>query len=344
LSFANGVRDFDETQRALMEVYLKKDLLVTRGVLDALLPSVTTPDFELWLADHTLRMYTERPLPIDLALVERTRKLVVERLAERRAAAGVDPAVLASNPQFAAELTTRLEAAGRKLPMKVSPRTGKLAPALSKADPGFMDLTTCGIQPVVDLVRGRLVEKSAGQALSRLDKLAFYNSIGGMRTHLVYYGAHTGRWAAGGGFNLQNLTSPDRATDPVDREIAASIRAAITAGIDPDTGEELVFVSADAAQIEARVLAWLANEPAILGAFAAGADIYSQFISGATGEDIRKPTAADDGPTGRGSSCGVTSGRKASSASASAWALTSSVSDSAIRRTLRLPSWLRTAR
>lgn len=293
LSFSDGAKVLDEMQRALMEVYLKKDLLVTRGVVDALLPQVSNPDFELWVADHTLRMYTDRPLPIDMGLVERTRKLVNERLKERRDAAAVEPIVLSSNKQFAEELTRRLEAGGLKLPMKVSPTTGERIPALAKGDPGFMALTTCPVQPVVDLVRGRLVERSATQALSRLDKLAFYNSIGGMRTHLVYYGAHTGRWAAGGGFNLQNLTSPDRATDPVDREIAASIRAAITAGIDPDTGEELVFVSADAAQIEARVLAWLANEPAILEAFAAGADIYSQFISGATGEDIRKPKAGD---------------------------------------------------
>jgi hypothetical protein len=71
LSFADGVKELDEGERAVMEVYVKGDLLVTRGVLDKLLPRVTNRDFELWLADHTLRIYTDKPLPVDMDRVER---------------------------------------------------------------------------------------------------------------------------------------------------------------------------------------------------------------------------------------------------------------------------------
>jgi DNA polymerase len=221
----------------------------------------------------------------------------VDRLAERRKAAGVAPSVLASNKQFQEELTIRLAAAGMKLPMKrANPRkdgSTPMIPALAKSDPGFMKLLESGVTPVVDLIRGRLVERSATNALDRINKLAAFNAMGGVRTHLVYYGAHTGRWAAAGGFNLQNLTSPDRATDPVDREIAASIREAIIPGVDAD-GDDLLFVSADAAQIEARVIAWLAGQADILEAFSNGQDIYSLFISDVTGKEVRKPTIADD--------------------------------------------------
>lgn len=289
LSFADGVYVLDEPQRLMMEQYALKDADITRRVFDKLLPHVTNQQFELWLLDHTLRIYTDRPLPVDMALIAKAKTLVETRLKERRAAAGVAPIILSSNKQFADELKRRLAEHSIPVPMKRGKKG--MIPALAKSDPGFDALLRSGVPAVVDLIRGRLVERSATQALARLNKLAKYNEWGGLRTHLVYYGAHTGRFAAGGGFNLQNLTSPDRAADPVDKEIAASIRAAIL----PGPGKK--FVAVDAAQIEARVLAWLAGEYSILEKFATGADIYSEFISEVTGQTIRKPKETDDKDT-----------------------------------------------
>lgn len=288
LGFMKGVRKPSPAQMGMLKEYLGDDLTITREVLRKLLPDVSNADFELWLADHTLRIYTDKSLSVDMGLIHKTRKLVEDRRTERVAASGVDKTVLSSNQQFAGELTKRLNTAKIPVPMKKSPATGKMIPALAKGDAAFLALTESKDDAVRNLIRGRLVEKSATQALARLNTLERFADAG-IPVHLVYYGAHTGRFAAGGGFNFQNLTSPARAIDPVDREIATSIRAAII------PGDGNVFVAQDASQIEARGLAWLAGEQSILDAFAGGADIYSQFISGVVGEDIHKPKG-DEAP------------------------------------------------
>lgn len=287
-----GVRELSPEQWSDLDHYAKKDARVTRKVLDKLLPWVTNPDFELWLLDHTIRIYTDKLLDIDRVKVAAAIKLVEKRRVEKVKAAAVPAAVLSSNPQFAAELAKRLKAAKISMPMKMSkPRkkTGKAEriPALAKGDHAFLSLAESPAKAVADLVVGRIVERSATSALARLRRMEKYAAIGGIPVHLSYYGAHTGRFAGAGGFNFQNLTSPNRATDAFDREVATAIRAAIT------PGDGRAFVADDAAQIEARVLAWLAGEQQILDAFASGADIYSMFISDALGEDIHKPTDAD---------------------------------------------------
>lgn len=287
LSFMLGVRYPSPGQLAMLQEYLFTDLTMGRKILDKLLPRVTNQDMELWLQQHTIRMYTDRRLQVDMAMVEKTRQLINVRRKERVAASGVDNTVLSSNAQFAAELKTRLGKYNVKLPMKLSAPSKKdgarkMIPALAKGDPGFQKLIEHKIPQISDLVRGRLVERSAVVALARLKTLQRFADVG-IPVHLVYYGAHTGRFAGGGGFNFQNLTSSDRAIDAVDREIAASIRAAVVAG----AGN--VFVAVDAAQIEGRVLPWLAGDEKSLAEFASGIDRYSAFISGVLGEDIHKP-------------------------------------------------------
>lgn len=282
LGFMLGVRVPSPAQLGMLKEYLGNDLTITREILKVLYPQISNVEFELWLADHTLRIYTDKLLPVDRTLVVKTRELITERRIERVTAAGVPNEILSSNQKFAAELTRRMADAKMVMPLKRSPTTGKMIPALAKGDAAFLALTESPNEAVRNLVRGRLVERSAAQALARLATLEKFADVG-IPVHLVYYGAHTGRFAASGGFNFQNLTSPARAVDAVDREIATSIRASIVAG------DGQVFVASDAAQIEARVLAWLAGEESILEAFAAGADIYSQFISTVLGEEIHKP-------------------------------------------------------
>ena len=78
---------------------------------------------------------------------------------------------------------------------------------------------------------------------------------------LRYLGAHTGRWSGDGGINLQNLPR------------TGIMRSTLVA---PD-GQSLVV--ADLAQIEARVLAWLAGHDELLEQFERGEDVYKQFAS-----------------------------------------------------------------
>jgi DNA polymerase len=109
---------------------------------------------------------------------------------------------------------------------------------------------------------------------------------GRARGQFRFFGAHTGRWA-GKGIQLQNLPrarfdddDPDR-----DRELRddALTRLRAGEGVSPFELKALIrpmllgpLTVIDFAQIEARVIAWLAGEQWVLDAFAEGRDIYTE--------------------------------------------------------------------
>jgi hypothetical protein len=281
----NGVRTLTPEQWESVGEYAKHDAKLERQIFEHLLPRMSSPDFELWLMNHTLRLYTDRTLDVDAKKLLVLEKKVVKRQAEIVKASGLTPEVLRSDKQFPEALVLALKAHKLAVPMKKG-KKGPI-PALAKADPAFIALLD-EPESVAKLVRARLVARSSATVLARIRTMKKYVDLGiGIPVHLVYYGAHTGRWSGGGGFNFLNLTSPARVTDPVDAMIAAGVREAIIAG------KGRVFVDADAAQIECRVLAWLAGEQHVLDTFEAGHDVYSEFISEVLGEDIHKPGAAD---------------------------------------------------
>jgi DNA polymerase len=82
---------------------------------------------------------------------------------------------------------------------------------------------------------------------------------------LRYYAAHTGRWGGSDKVNLQNL--PSRGAN------ANKLKQAIKAP------RGYVVIESDSAQIEARVLAWLAEQDDLVHAFATGKDVYKQMAS-----------------------------------------------------------------
>lgn len=285
-----GLQTLTPEQFALVAIYANHDAHLTRQIYDNLVARIGNAEFELWLLNHTINIYTNKTLEVDPKKLEHTLKLVAKRRAEIVTASKVDPSVLSSNKQFGEELARRLKAA--KIPMPMKRGKNGMIPALAKGDPEFIALTDSECPYVAALVRARLVERSATTVTARVRTMQKYHALGiGIPVHLVYYGAHTGRFAGGGGFNFQNLTSPARASDPLDKEIASSIREAII------PGKGRVFVEDDAAQIEARVEPWLAGEQSILDAFAAGTDVYSKFMSDVLKEDIHKPTKLDDPST-----------------------------------------------
>ena len=93
-------------------------------------------------------------------------------------------------------------------------------------------------------------------AETRADRfLQAINKDGSFSAPLKYYAAHTGRFGGTEKLNLQNLPRN------------SALRRAIQA-----PAGQLLYVS-DLANIEARMLAWLANEPYLLQTFAAGGDV-----------------------------------------------------------------------
>jgi hypothetical protein len=173
----------------------------------------------------------------------------------------------------------------------VPPKLGATVtvPALSRTDEAFLALSECDTPSVAALVTARLILRSLTTSAARLSKMRnVAKGVGRIPVHLVYYGAHTGRYSGGGGFNFQNLSSPDRISDAGQRAIAAATREAFEA----DAG--FSFVSVDASQIEARVCPWTCGQWDILKLFAEGQDVYSVMISRWIGEEIRKPTREEE--------------------------------------------------
>ena len=151
---------------------------------------------------------------------------------------------------------------------------------LAKDDPLRPELENHPDPRVRALMAARTAVKSVPLHIARIDGLmAQAKALGGkLPVPLRYYGGHTGRWSGAEGLNLQNLPRSGR---------LAAIRGLII----PRPGHRLIIC--DAAQIEARVTAWFADEQDLLAAFAKGADVYSQFASRFFGISVRKPKKTD---------------------------------------------------
>jgi hypothetical protein len=311
-----GLYDLPPDKALALATYARNDADLTRHILLALLPQMTRPEFELWLIDHTLRIYVDKPLEVRAPLCKssadrieknvkskirslpkipfvfkweksRTKKGVKykEKMEDKRV---VNEEVLASNPQFGQAFIQVLKKTGIRMPMKMGKKG--LIPALAKQDEGFMALKSCPNIIVSSLVQARLAKRSGDTQIARLRTLLLCSRLGGFRVYLNYWGAGTGRWSGGSGLNAHNFPNPTRSPDEFEREVAALIRACVV----PGKGKK--FVAVDAANIEARVLAWWAQQQDLVDAFGSGEDVYSSFASEAFSEEVRKPKDTDPKP------------------------------------------------
>jgi DNA polymerase len=218
------------------------------------------PKQELKLIDLTLKMFTDPVLELDVPHLEghltHTRKTKAALIDE----AGVDRKMLMSNPKFA----SMLEAYGVVPPMKLSPTTGKPTFAFAKNDEDFQALAEHEDLRVQTLVAARLGSKSTLEE-TRTERFISIGSRGRFPVPLRYYAAHTGRWGGTDKINLQNLPS----RGPNAKQLKKAIRAP----------EGYVLIDCDSSQIEARVLAWLAEQDDLTAAFARGEDVYKIMAS-----------------------------------------------------------------
>ena len=168
--------------------------------------------------------------------------------------------LLMSNPKFALVL----ENYGVVPPTKISPTTGQLAYAFAKTDEAFKDLTEHPDVRVQILVAARLGNKTTLEE-TRTERFIGMSGRGKFPVPLRYYGAHSGRWSGQDSVNLQNL--------PARGENAGKIKKAIKAP------EGYVVIDCDSAQIEARVLAWLAGQEDFVRAFKEKKDVYKLMAS-----------------------------------------------------------------
>jgi DNA polymerase len=260
--------DFSQDDLARYGRYCRNDVDLTYKLFHKLQPF---HDNELRLIDLTLRMYMEPTLQVDDALlVERLEQVKLEK---HEMLSGLmqhlncedEEAVrkqLASNPKFAQILKSH----NVTVPMKVSATTGKETYALAKTDQGFIDLQEHPDPIVQQLCAVRLGTKSTIEE-SRIERFIGIGSrnSGRLPVPLRYYGAHTGRWSGLDSVNFQNLPSRDKAKKALKNAIIAP------------PGH--MIINCDSSQIEARILAWLAEQEDLVEQFRKGEDVYSTFAT-----------------------------------------------------------------
>lgn len=259
-----------ELLRLLME-YNGDDTFMTMGIFEKMAPYV--PEDEMRIIDLTLRMYCEPLLELDEERLRGLHAREVGRRAEAVAAAGVDVATLGSAQRFA----DHLRSLGVEPPMKISGRTGQPTYAFAKNDLAFKELESHPDPQVVAAVKARLSTKSA-LVENRSQRLL--NRVGlPTPMYYAYAAAKTLRWGGGDSINWQNLPR---------RGDGAEMRKSLMA----PKGHKLII--ADAAQIEARMVAWRAEHHVKLDAFARDMDTYAVSASGVYGFEVNKDDHPDE--------------------------------------------------
>jgi DNA polymerase len=264
----------DAPRFARLCAYCARDVAAERA-LDKAVPELSPRERAVFDADHRLN---RRGLLVDRPLVDRMHALAVHerarinsrltRLTNGQVTSGTQVAKLGAWLEF----------------QNVS------VPSLARDKIAEMLLTGQYAEPVRDVLQARLdVSRSSTAKLATIQAAA--SRDGRMRGCFQFYGANrTGRWA-GRRFQPQNLPRGtitdvaiavdliERGAPPEDLDLlfedsvmgilASCLRATIAAA----PGRTLVAV--DLSQIEARVLAWLADQRDVLEVFARGEDVYS---------------------------------------------------------------------
>ena len=262
--------DFSQAQLDAYGGYCSNDVALTYKLFLCLLDGFRKS--ELRLIDATIRMFTEPVLRLDVPLLgqhlvdvkAKKETLLNECFKDKKPPEDYKPskpdedwrvAHLMSNQKFA-EL---LRGLGVVPPTKISLTTGRETLALAKNDEEFKALAEHPDERVQTLVAARLGNKTTLEE-TRTERLLGIGSRGEMPVPLSYYAAHTGRWGGADKLNLQNLPSRGANANKLKRAIL------------PPEGH--VIIDCDSSQIEARVLAWFANQDDLLEAFRDGKDVY----------------------------------------------------------------------
>lgn len=246
--------DFTPEELGAYGGYCVQDVELTYKLFNVLRQKI--PNFELALIDLTTRMFTEPVLELDKDVLKAHLKQVLDTKAELMSKVEHEKTKLTSNPQFA-EL---LRQYGVEPPMKISPTTGKETYAFAKSDEAFKELQEHENPTVQALVAARLGVRSTIEE-TRTQRFIDIANRGTLPIPLRYYAAHTGRWGGSDKINMQNLPR------------GSQLKKAMCAP------EGYKFIDCDLSQIEARTLAWLAEQEDLVEAFDRGDDVYKIMAS-----------------------------------------------------------------
>lgn len=272
--------DFYDAELARYAAYCINDVELTYKIFTMYMEA-GFPKQELKLIDLTLRMFIEPVLELDADKLrehlEEVKDLKQTLMYSVRSMLSTDSdlevrqtmweldneglkTLLMSNEKFAKVLMSL----GVRPPTKISPTTGKVAWAFAKTDEAFKALEEHEDGRVQAVVAARLGNKTTLEE-TRTERFIGMAGRGKFPVPLRYYGAHSGRWSGQDSVNLQNL--PSRGAN------AGKIKKAIMAP------KGYVVIDCDSAQIEARVLAWLAGQADLVQAFKDKQDVYKLMAS-----------------------------------------------------------------
>ncbi len=251
--------------------YACQDLNLCRGIYKHLAPSFPAQEFVI--NDMIIRMATRPQFQIDTnALYEHKAQIEADKasLLDR---VGVGKYELMSNDKFA----LALERLGIDPPRKISPTTGKETFAFAKTDQGMTDLEECLDPDVQALVAARFgfkstLEETRTQRFINISNVTWDGNASWMSIALRFSGAHTHRFSGDWKLNQQNLPSRKN----------TKLRDSLLAPPDHEV------VTVDAAQIEARLNAWICGQWDLVAQFANGDDVYSLFASDIYGVVVTK--------------------------------------------------------
>lgn len=246
--------DFTKAEMEAYGGYCQQDVELTYKLFKVLVKDF--PVFELNLIDLTIRMFSEPSLVLDKEILAAHLKEVKDTKEALMAKVTHDKKKLTSNPQFA-EL---LRGYGIEPPTKISPTTGKETYAFAKSDEAFKALQEHENPEVQAIVAARLGVRSTIEE-TRTQRFIDIAERGTLPIPLRYYAAHTGRWGGDDKINMQNL--------PRGSQLKKAMRAP----------RGYKFIDCDLSQIEARTLAWLAEEDDLVEAFDRGDDVYKIMAS-----------------------------------------------------------------
>lgn len=272
--------------------YCKMDCLLTIGCFMKLTPLVHQSEFEVM--DLAIKMFTKPLLKVNrtLALVLKDSEIENKQLLLNDL--GTTAKVIGSTNQFCA----LMESVGVDVPKKWSEKQKKLIPALAKSDEFFLELLSDPIaKPYVE---ARLAVKS-NLVKTRADRLLRHSENGkSLPVMLKYFGAHTGRFSGGDKLNLQNLPSYRMTKGN------KGLRHCVV----PPLGYAIALV--DSEQIEARILAWFAEQWDLLKVFKSNGDPYLRMAENLYGRKLSRPDNDLERQVGKATilGCGYRMGKK----------------------------------
>jgi len=265
LAHSKGVRDLH--QAGLFNTignYCIQDVLLTHLSYRKMLKEF--PTNELLMINMLAEMFCKPVIKLDKPLLENHLLTILKEKQKLIDASGTTKEVLASNPQYA----NLIEAHGVKCPMKVSPATGKPTYAFAKGDLPYQKFQKDNPQ-LAHLFRARQAVKSTIEE-TRCERFINIANVANnkMPAALKYSAAHTHRLGGSDKTNLQNL--------PRGGVLRLALRAP----------KKQVILVRDLSNIEARILAVIADQHDLIEIFRQNGDPYSVMAEKIYGHPINK--------------------------------------------------------